>query len=69
MERLMETIDHINRFLWGDWTLYVLLGAGILFTVWAKFSQFKVLTHGVAVTGARVVVFDDHSRRRRMLSP
>lgn len=50
MEHLVETIGHINGFLWGAWTLYVLLGVGILFTVWTKFSQFKVLTHGVAVT-------------------
>ncbi len=50
MGEFMETIGHINGFLWGPWTLYVLLGAGILFTVWTRFSQFKVLTHGVAVT-------------------
>ncbi len=50
MGQLMETIGHLNGFLWGPWTLYVLLGAGVLFTVWTKFSQFKVLTHGVAVT-------------------
>ncbi|MBW2329561.1 MAG: sodium:alanine symporter family protein [Deltaproteobacteria bacterium] len=56
MERLMETIGYINGFLWGAWTLYILLGAGILFTVWAKFSQFKVLTHGVAVTRG---IYDD----------
>jgi AGCS family alanine or glycine:cation symporter len=46
----METIGLINGFLWDSWTLYVLLGSGILFTVWTKFSQFKVFTHGVAVT-------------------
>jgi len=49
-EQVMESIGHINGLLWGAWTLYVLLGAGILFTIWTKFSQFKVLTHGVAVT-------------------
>jgi AGCS family alanine or glycine:cation symporter len=50
MGQLMETICQINGFLWGAWTLYVLLGAGILFTIWTKFSQFKLLGHGVAVT-------------------
>lgn len=50
MGEFMEMISHLNGFLWGPWTLYVLLGAGILFTVWTKFSQFRVVTHGVAVT-------------------
>ena len=55
----METICHINDFLWGAWTLYVLLGAGILFTLWTKFSQFKVLTHGVAITSGKYDNPDD----------
>lgn len=55
----METICHINDFLWGAWTLYVLLGAGIVFTLWTKFSQFKVLTHGVAVTRGKYDNADD----------
>lgn len=50
MEQFIETICHINGFLWGPWTLYVLLGAGTLFTIWTRFSQFKVLSHGVDVT-------------------
>jgi AGCS family alanine or glycine:cation symporter len=59
MKQLMETICHINDFLWGAWTLYVLLGAGIVFTLWTKFSQFKVLTHGVAVTRGKYDNADD----------
>jgi AGCS family alanine or glycine:cation symporter len=59
MGQLMETISHINDFLWGAWTLYVLLGAGIVFTLWTKFSQFKVLTHGVAVTRGKYDNADD----------
>ena len=55
----METICHINDFLWGAWTLYVLLGAGIVFTLWTKFSQFKILTHGVAVTRGKYDNADD----------
>ena len=59
MGQLMETICHINDFLWGAWTLYVLLGAGIVFTLWTKFSQFKILTHGVAVTRGKYDNADD----------
>ncbi len=59
MGQLMETICHINDFLWGAWTLYVLLGAGIVFTLWTKFSQFKILTHGVAVTRGKYDKADD----------
>ncbi len=59
MGQFMETIGHINHFLWGAWTLYVLLGAGILFSLWTKISQFKVLTHGVAVTTGKYDNPDD----------
>ncbi len=56
MEQIIDRIGQINSILWGGWTLYFLLGAGILFTIWTKFSQFKVLTHGLAVTSG---VYDD----------
>ena len=59
MGQLMDTLCHINDFLWGAWTLYVLLGAGIVFTLWTKFSQFKVITHGVAVTRGKYDKADD----------
>jgi len=49
MEQVLQNISQLNEVLWGPWTLYILLFAGILFTVWTKFSQFKVLSHGVAV--------------------
>ncbi len=56
MLQIMDIIGRINSILWGGWTLYFLLGAGILFTIWTKFSQFKVLKHGVAVTSG---IYDD----------
>jgi len=43
-------IGSINKVLWSDWAFVVLVGAGLLFTIWTKFSQFRVLGHGVAVT-------------------
>ncbi|MHC4990901.1 MAG: alanine/glycine:cation symporter family protein, partial [Planctomycetota bacterium] len=46
----------IGGFMWGPWTFLVLMGAGILFTVWTKFIQFGALGHGVAVTRGK---YDD----------
>ncbi|PIQ23322.1 sodium:alanine symporter family protein [bacterium (Candidatus Blackallbacteria) CG17_big_fil_post_rev_8_21_14_2_50_48_46] len=43
---LMGTID---EFLWGPWAFFVLMGTGILFTIWTKFIQFRAVTHGVTV--------------------
>ena len=56
MDALMTFINEVNEILWGPWTLYILLGAGVLFTIWTRFSQFKVMTHGIAVTRG---VYDD----------
>lgn len=39
----------ITRVLWTDFTFTVMLGVGLLFTVWSKFIQYRALTHGVRV--------------------
>lgn len=49
MDAILEFCGQIGGFLWGPWTFFVLMGAGILFTLWTRFSQFKALTHGVQV--------------------
>ena len=56
MDSFMQWVSAVNGVIWGPWTLYILLGAGILFTIWTRFSQFKVMTHGIAVTRG---VYDD----------
>ena len=40
-------LDAANGFLWQNTVLFIILGTGILFTVWSRFSQFRALTHGV----------------------
>jgi AGCS family alanine or glycine:cation symporter len=45
----LETLDSINAILWGPWTPYALLAAGVLFTVWTRFIQWTAMTHGVNV--------------------
>jgi len=49
MESFNEWMGVINAFLWHDYVLYILLGTGVLFTVWSGFCQYRALTHGVAV--------------------
>ena len=39
----------LNGILWHDSALLVLLGTGVVFTVWSGFSQYKALTHGVQI--------------------
>lgn len=38
-----------NAFLWQNAVLFIILGTGIVFTVWSRFCQFRALTHGVQV--------------------
>ena len=45
-----------DNFLWGTHTFIILLGVGLLFTVWSKFIQFRALTHGISVTRGK---YDD----------
>lgn len=42
-------LDAVNAVLWHDSVLYILLGVGVLFTVWSGFSQYRALTHGTRV--------------------
>lgn len=53
----MQFITGFNaNILWTNWTFYILMGTGILFTIWTKFSQYRALTHGVQVVRG---VYDD----------
>ena len=45
----MDFIGSINDILWGPWTPWVLLFAGVLFTIWSKFTQYVAMTHGIQV--------------------
>jgi AGCS family alanine or glycine:cation symporter len=56
MEQLGKAVDALNGVLWHDIVLYIVLGTGVLFTIWSGFSQYRALTHGVQVTRGR---YDD----------
>lgn len=49
----------IDNVLWGTHTFVVLLGVGLLFTVWSKFVQFRALTHGVALIRGKYTLQSD----------
>ncbi|MFG0292926.1 MAG: alanine/glycine:cation symporter family protein [Phycisphaerales bacterium JB050] len=49
MELFMDILNAINGVIWHNLVLYVVLGVGILFTLWSGFSQYRALTHGTAV--------------------
>jgi len=49
----MSAIQSLNNFLWHDYVLYAVLATGVLYTVWSVFSQYRALTHGVAITLGR----------------
>jgi AGCS family alanine or glycine:cation symporter len=55
-DRTIELIGKVNDVIWADAVLYGVLGAGVLFTLWSVFCQFRALTHGVQVTRGK---YDD----------
>jgi AGCS family alanine or glycine:cation symporter len=49
MDTVKGLVELINAVIWNDAALYVVLGVGILFTLWSGFGQYRALTHGVDV--------------------
>ncbi|MEE8153931.1 MAG: amino acid carrier protein [Phycisphaerales bacterium] len=58
-ERLSNFLDPINSVIWHNYVLYIVLGVGVLFTLWSGICQFRSLTHGVSVTRGRYDNPDD----------
>ncbi len=53
---ILDLMSSISGFLWGPWTFFVLMGSGILFTIWTKFVQYRAVSHGIDVVRG---VYDD----------
>ena len=49
MEGFSGFLTLINLILWHDSVLFILLGTGVVFTIWSRFSQYRALTHGFHV--------------------
>ena len=56
MQAFMDALNVVNGVIWHDAVLYVVLGVGVLFTLWSGFSQYRALTHGTQVIRG---VYDD----------
>jgi len=56
MESLNSIMSAINGVLWHNAVLLIVLGTGILFTLWSGFSQFRAVSHGTHVLRGR---YDD----------
>lgn len=54
----MDILNSINNVIWHEWVLYIVLGVGVLFTLWSGVGQFRALTHGVQVVRGK---YDDKS--------
>jgi AGCS family alanine or glycine:cation symporter len=55
---MQNLLDTINGILWHQYVLFLLLGVGVLFTIWSGFSQYRAITHGVALIRGK---YDDKS--------
>jgi len=49
MEQLMNLLDTVNGVIWHPIVLYIVLGVGVLFTIWSGIGQFRSITHGTKV--------------------
>ncbi|MEM7081473.1 MAG: amino acid carrier protein [Pseudomonadota bacterium] len=49
MEAFNSFLETANSYLWHNNMLYLMVGVGVLFTVWSFFGQFRALTHGTKV--------------------
>ena len=56
METVNSIMTAVNAVLWHDFVLWLLLGTGVVFTLWSGFSQFQALSHGAHVLRGR---YDD----------
>ncbi len=58
LDQFNAIVGSITAFLFQDAFLFVLLGTGVLFTIWSGFCQFRAITHGTAVLRG---LYDDKS--------
>lgn len=48
-ETFAEWLGAFSDILFHDIVVFIVLGTGVLFTIWSGFSQYRALTHGTAV--------------------
>ena len=60
MQAFFSAIDVLNNFLLSVPMLVALLVTGLIFTMWSGFSQYRSLTHGVALAAGKGGVAVSH---------
>ena len=56
MDGFNRFMEAANGVLWHNSVLFIILGTGVLFTLWSGFCQYRALTHGFHVLRGR---YDD----------
>ena len=56
LQQINTLISAIINVLWGTHTFVVLIGVGLLLTIWSKFIQYRALTHGVEVVRGKFLL-------------
>ncbi|MGE4619866.1 MAG: amino acid carrier protein [Planctomycetota bacterium] len=56
MDSIMDFVELIGTWIWSPPTFFGLLAAGVLFTLWTRFTQYRVMTHGIDVVRG---IYDD----------
>lgn len=59
MQAMNSFLDAVNGVIWHNTVLYVVLGVGVLFTLWSAFCQYRAVTHGVQVVRGKYDSPDD----------
>ena len=54
---LIDFFNFLNGIFWHPTVLFVLLGVGVLFTIWSGFGQYRALVHGTRVVMGK---YDTH---------
>jgi len=59
MDMFWTFLGGVGDVVWHPWVLYVVLAAGLLFTIWSGFGQYRALTHGTQVIRGKYDDKDD----------
>jgi alanine or glycine:cation symporter, AGCS family len=59
MADLGASLAAINAILWNEYFLFFVVAAGIVFTLWSGFSQYRILTHAPGVVRGKYNDPDD----------
>ena len=49
MKNIEKILSSFSDFMWGPALLFLLLGGGIFFTLYCRFTPFKYFKHGIEI--------------------